>query len=95
MTDTKYNGWTNYATWRVNLEWFDGLSCYDLTGAKSFEDPAEFCNILQSYVESVMADDVEESSIAYQYALAFIADVNWYELAQHLLEEWNEESEAA
>ena len=23
MTD-KYNGWTNYATWRVNLEMFDG-----------------------------------------------------------------------
>ncbi len=23
-TDTKYNGWTNYATWRVNLEIFDG-----------------------------------------------------------------------
>ena len=25
MTDTKYNGWTNYATWRVNLEMFDGF----------------------------------------------------------------------
>jgi hypothetical protein len=23
--DTKYNGWTNYATWRVNLEMFDGF----------------------------------------------------------------------
>ena len=21
----KYNGWTNYATWRVNLEIFDGM----------------------------------------------------------------------
>ena len=24
MKDTTYNGWTNYATWRVNLELFDG-----------------------------------------------------------------------
>ena len=24
-TTEKYNGWTNYATWRVNLEIFDGL----------------------------------------------------------------------
>lgn len=95
MTDTKYNGWTNYATWRVSLEWFDGLSCYDLTGEESFEDPAEFSNILQSYVESVMADNAEESSTVYSYALAFIADVNWHEIAQHLLEQWNEESEAA
>ena len=23
-TDNTYNGWTNYATWRVNLELFDG-----------------------------------------------------------------------
>jgi hypothetical protein len=22
--ETKYNGWTNYATWRVNLEIIDG-----------------------------------------------------------------------
>jgi hypothetical protein len=29
MTDTTYNGWTNYATWRVNLEVFDGLDPYD------------------------------------------------------------------
>jgi len=21
----EYNGWTNYATWRVNLEIFDGI----------------------------------------------------------------------
>ena len=24
-----YNGWTNYATWRVNLEIFDGYDPYD------------------------------------------------------------------
>ena len=24
MKDNKYNGWTNYETWRVNLECFDG-----------------------------------------------------------------------
>ena len=23
MTKETYNGWTNYATWRVNLEMFD------------------------------------------------------------------------
>ena len=23
-TDNTYNGWSNYATWRVNLEIFDG-----------------------------------------------------------------------
>lgn len=32
MTDTKYNGWTNYATWRVNLEMFDGQPVHDIDG---------------------------------------------------------------
>ena len=34
MNDTKYNGWTNYATWRVNLEIFDGMD---------FEQDADSC----------------------------------------------------
>ena len=35
---SKYNGWTNYETWRVNLEIFDGFDreiCgLDLTNGK-------------------------------------------------------------
>ena len=23
MKNETHNGWTNYATWRINLEWFD------------------------------------------------------------------------
>ena len=34
MKDQKYNGWTNYATWRVNLEIFDGLHS-DIDGEKA------------------------------------------------------------
>ena len=30
MQDNTYNGWTNYATWRVNLEIFDGMSADDM-----------------------------------------------------------------
>ena len=29
MNDKTYNGWTNYATWRVNLEIFDGMDFRD------------------------------------------------------------------
>ena len=37
MTDTTYNGWTNYATWRVNLEIFDGMSPRDVTNTRDVE----------------------------------------------------------
>jgi len=33
-TDNKYNGWTNYETWRVNLEIFDN---FDISDYSNFE----------------------------------------------------------
>ena len=33
MKKETYNGWTNYATWRINLEIFDGLYS-DMEGEK-------------------------------------------------------------
>ena len=61
-----YNGWTNYATWRINLEQFDGVNAYQLSGR---------------YVNS--ANDIKD--LARDYALAFISDVNWWEIANHLI----------
>jgi hypothetical protein len=75
MTDTKYNGWTNYATWRVNLEIFDSLPFEDFSDA----DDVEY------YVECS-----SEPGLARDYALAFLSDVNWREIAQHMLEEYAE-----
>ena len=78
MQDT-YNGWTNYATWRVNLEMFDGSDQYWTP-----ESAREF-------VEEIIIDSTPEG-VARDYALAFISDVNWYEIAQHY-EEFLEEEE--
>jgi hypothetical protein len=70
----KYNGWTNYATWRVNLEMFDGSDQYwSADSAKEF-------------VEEIIIDSTEEG-VARDYALAFLSDVNWYEIAEHYQEE--------
>ena len=92
MTDTKYNGWTNYATWRVNLEVFDGPDMdvlFDLTL------PVEqLRHVLQDYVEGhIYEAGGGDGNIAVDYALAFISDVNWYEIAEHLLDEYKEEIE--
>jgi len=84
MSDQKYNGWTNYATWRINLEIFDG---YDPDGQKvdheSIKDMAE---------ELIFMDGVDENSLAGSYASAFISDVNWYEIAEHINEEISSEA---
>ncbi len=71
MNNTKHNGWTNYATWRVNLEFFDD-------GAGEYYQDAQAC---RDYVESVIEEQAK--GIALDYALAFLSDVNWHEIAEH------------
>jgi hypothetical protein len=77
--DNKYNGWTNYATWRVNLEMFDGSESY-----WTAESAREF-------VEYLIEESTPEG-VARDYALAFLSDVNWHEIAEHYQDEEEEEA---
>jgi hypothetical protein len=70
----KFNGWTNYETWRVNLEMFDGYE-----GTLSADTARD---IVEEYIEGSSVE-----GLARDYALAFIADVNWNEIAAHYQEE--------
>ena len=85
MTATTYNGWTNYETWRVNLEIFDG---YDPDGR--LVCPFE----LQDYAEEIIEGQAEARSLALDYAMAFLAAVNWCEIARHINETHNLEEVA-
>ena len=80
MKNEKHNGWTNYATWSVNLEIFDGLhSDMDEEGVT-----AEYC---EEYAEEVLFSEFDnDQSLACSYARAFLADVNWHEIAEALNE---------
>ena len=72
----KYNGWTNYATWRVNLEIFDG---FDSDGMKI---SAEEC---KDYAETLIEGETDPG-FALDYAMAFISEVNWHEIAEAINE---------
>lgn len=83
MDNTKYNGWTNYATWRVNLEIFDGLTLEDLNTVEV--EPYPVSKYIKDYAEEL----IECSScpgLARDYALAFLSDVDWYNIAQHVIQ---------
>lgn len=86
MNDKTYNGWTNYATWRVNLEVFD-----DADKAELFDltlDAWGLGHVLQDYVEGhIYEAGGGEGNIAVDYALAFLSDVNWYEIAKHMIDD--------
>jgi hypothetical protein len=79
---TEYNGWTNYATWRVNLEIFDGMSADD-RGWRGMEC-WELAPILRECAEDIIEQTAPEG-LAREYAFAFLQDVNWREIARHLI----------
>jgi hypothetical protein len=89
MENTKYNGWTNYATWRVNLEVFDGIAWLD-----QFDDGISVYDasvLLKEYAEELIEVSSSEG-LARDYALAFLSDVNWYEIAESMHSLYMEEA---
>ena len=76
---SQYNGWSNYATWRVNLE---------ILGDIEFEE-----HVSVDYLKEIVNDcvfrneDFSNLWLVKDYALAFLNDVNYYEIAEHINEE--------
>jgi hypothetical protein len=90
-TNTTYNGWTNYATWRVNLEICDGLDLRDTYRDKP--ETREVADYLEEYVNEIL--DQSGDGLALDYARSFVSDVDFHEIAEHLIEaaEYEEEEE--
>jgi hypothetical protein len=85
MSDTKYNGWTNYETWRVNLELFDGVDWVNVFGDPDpdLPNPHELSLELKEYAEEVVLSG--SSGLVADYASAFLNEVNYYEIADSML----------
>ena len=82
---TEYNGWTNYATWRVNLELFDGAD----HASDNDLDAYDLGQTLREMAIELMMETA--SGLALDYAEAFLSDVNWYEIARHQIEAYREQ----
>lgn len=97
LRDGTYNGWTNYATWRVNLEIFDGMDIEDMGWTDL--DKYDLSLVLKDYVEEILETQVAGRdggmSLIFSYAMAFLQDVNWREIAEMLLSEYENETSAA
>ena len=85
MTE-KYNGYTNYATWRVNLEIVERM---DIEFA--VEDNLRFDEgMVEEWVEYAVFGDENPSGLMASYARSFLSEVNYYELASYLNEQIEE-----
>ena len=85
----KHNGWTNYATWRVNLEIIDGYDWYECE------------HVDADYVKELVEDAVfgtligNGNGLVEDYANAFLSEVNYHEIAENLINESINEKEEA
>lgn len=93
MEKQTYNGWTNYATWRVNLEMIDGMTPLQVTGSL-LPTVSQLRHALQEYVEEHI-DSTTPDGLAKDYALAFVSDVDWWAIANNMLVDYADEAEEA
>mgnify|MGYP003627158191 FL=1 len=80
-----YNGWTNYATWRINLNILGDIQWV--------EEEIEVLNeeMLEDYVENAVFENNGISGhlgLMEDYARAFLNDVNYREILEHILEDY-------
>ena len=74
----EYNGWTNYATWRVNLEILGDIDMHEVLVTADY---------LKEIVEDVVFSQYElgnGSHLVEDYARAFVSEVNFYEIAESI-----------
>lgn len=88
--DNKYNGWTNYATWRVNLEMIDGLTPDDFGLTEEQQKDAHELSLCLKDCVRDQIDNSSEDGFVRDYALAFVSDVDWRQIAQHMIAEYSE-----
>jgi len=94
MNDKTYNGWTNYETWRVNLEIFDGFDPFDHFSDNQEDMQDNLAEYLKEYAQDLIYEaGGGDGNLAVDYALAFLQEVNWHEIAKHMIADYAEVTE--
>ena len=90
-----YNGWTNYVTWLVKLEYFgdcelDTFVDVDQLFDVDSVDPDDRVGMVSSSLYDIFSDFIEENSSGMARDLAKLAvdDVNFDEIAEHMIDDW-------
>ena len=91
MKSTSPHGWSNFATWRVYARVFDN---FDLRDWSTGQDETTLS--LPDYMHAVALEHIEthiESALVRDFAFEMFSDVNWQELADHVLDAANNEQQ--
>jgi len=87
-----YNGWSNYETWRTNLELCEGLDIRDfgfVSGIAHDDRDAAISDLAAALYE--MADEhvaQEASGWTADIARSFLSNVDWEEIAEQFVDDY-------
>ena len=92
MKDREYNGWANYETWRIQLEVFDGMELSDFVDdvrhiEREDVDVRDIATLLEEYVCSYLEETGK--GLVLNLAMSFISNVDFEEIARHMIEDHN------
>ena len=97
MNNETYNGWANYATWRIRLELIDNElledHCNEFKKEKGKNiDAHELAEYIEDWVfELYYQYEAEHNNIFMSYAHSFLMHVNWHDIAENFLLDYNPE----
>lgn len=91
MTDNTYNGWTNYETWKHNLEMVNHDFWAEVFNAEAIEasgmDTDSAIESLASALEDEALDYADElEGYAASIMHSHISKINFFEIAKNILE---------
>jgi len=80
--DKTYNGWSSYATWRINLEIVDDIVANLVSYRQTFRDADALATYLEETVDEILTNYGEiTNSLALDYAREFVSGANFDEIA--------------
>jgi hypothetical protein len=81
-----YNGWSNYATWRINLELFSDVDFAEEVLESENNSWRPDVDYLKDLMEIWVFENAENMGLMEDYARAFVDQVNFHEILEHVIE---------
>ena len=86
MTRPKYNGWSNYATWRFNLEFVQDSPgtafADDWERLETAEQVERLKEAAHDFIDNATMDEIVQGWVE-----AFLDDVDFWEVVKHINED--------
>ena len=81
MIKNEYNGWYNFETWSVNLN-FEGIFS-SMAEEQTWDDVDRLAEAFENIVNELEYDVLSVHSFAKDCVGRFLNQVNWVEIAEH------------